>query len=60
MKDTISDAEKRFDEVRQWSDTRKRVLTVRNLREKLKEALSELEKQEIHKREEDLFHVNLL
>ena len=56
MKDAILDAEKRFDEVRQWSGTRKQVLTVRNLTDQLKEALSELEKQEIHKRKEGLFH----
>ena len=50
------DAEKRFDEVRQWSDTRLQdFIAVRNLRDKLKEALSELEKQEIYKREEDWF-----
>ena len=56
MKDAILDAEKRFDEARQWPGTRKQVLTVRNLTDQLKQALSELEKQEIQKRKEDLFH----
>lgn len=51
------DAEKSFHEVREWPDTRlKDFIPVRNLRDKLKKALSELEKQEIYKREEDWFH----
>ena len=53
------DAEKGFDEVREWPDTRlKDFIPVWNLRDKLKKALSELEKQEIYKREEreDWFH----
>lgn len=50
------DVQKRFDEVRQLSGTRKQDLNVRYRRDKPKRALSELEKQEIHKREEYLFH----
>ena len=51
------DAEKSFDEVRQWSNTHKQdFIPVRNLRDKLKKALNNLEKQELHKKEEDWFH----
>ena len=51
------DAEKSFDEVRQWSNTHKQdFISVRNLRDKLKKALNTLEKQELHKKEEDWFH----
>ena len=51
------DAEKSFDEVRQWSNTHKQdFIPVRNLRDKLKKALNTLEKQELHKKEEDWFH----
>lgn len=39
-------AEKSFDEVKQWSDTRKQdFIPVQNLRDKLKEALSEFYNQ---------------
>ena len=45
------DAEKSFDEVRQWSDISKQdFIPVRNLRDRLKEALSEL-KNRTYKRE---------
>ena len=57
MKDAMFDAEKSFDEVRQWSNTHKQdFIPVRNLRDKLKKALNTLEKQELHKKEEDWFH----
>ena len=46
VKDVMLNAQKSFDEVRQWSDTRKQdFIPVRNLRDKLKEALRELKKQ---------------
>ena len=45
VKDVMLNAQKSFDEVRQWSDTRKQdFIPVRNLRDKLKEALRELKK----------------
>ena len=45
-----------FDEIRKWSDTHKQdFIPVRILRDKPKEALSDLEKQELHKKEEDWF-----
>ena len=51
------DADTSFDEVGKWSDTRKQdFIPVLSLRDKLKEALSDLEKQELHKKEEDWFH----
>ena len=51
VKDAMLDAEKTFDEVRRWSDTRKQdFIPVRNLTDKLNEALSEL-KNERRKRE---------
>ena len=51
VKDAMFDAEKTFDEVRRWSDTRKQdFIPVRNLTDKLNEALSEL-KNERRKRE---------
>ena len=57
MKDAMLDAEKSFDEVRQWSNTHKQdFIPVRNLRDKLKKAFNTLEKQELHKKEEDWFH----
>ena len=57
VKDAMLDEEKSFEEVRQWYDNRKQdLIPVRNLRDRIKQALSELEKQEIHKREEDWFH----
>ena len=46
-----------FDEIRKWSDTHKQdFIPVRILRDKPKEALSDLEKQELHKKEEDWFN----
>ena len=46
-----------FDEIRKWSDTDKQdFIPVRILRDKPKEALSDLEKQELHKKEEDWFN----
>ena len=57
LKDAILDADTSFDEVRKWSDTRKQdFIPVRNLQDKLKEALSDLEKQELHKEDEDWFN----
>ena len=57
VKDVMLDADTSFDEVRKWSDNRKQdFIPVRNLRDKLKEALSDLEKQELHKKEEDWFN----
>ena len=57
VKDAMLDADTSFDEVRKWSDTRKQdFIPVRNLRDKLKEAVSDLEKQELHKKEEDWFN----
>ena len=57
VKDAMLDEEKSFEEVRQWYDNRKQdLIPVRNLTDRIKQALSELEKQEIHKREEDWFH----
>ena len=51
---TELDAEKSFDEVRKWSDTHKQdFIPVRNLKDKLTEVLRDLEKQELHKKEED-------
>ena len=45
------DAEKSFDEVRQWSDISKQdFIPVRNLRDRLKEALSEFKNRK-YKRE---------
>ena len=42
VKDALLDAEKSFDEVRQWSGSRKQdFIPVQNRRDKLKEALSE-------------------
>ena len=46
-----------FDEIRKWSDTHKQdFIPVRILRDKPKKALSDLEKQELHKKEEDWFN----
>ena len=57
VKDAMLDAEKSFDEVRQWSKPHKQhFIPVRNLRDKLKKALNILEKQQLHKKEEDWFH----
>ena len=57
VKDAMLDADTSFDEVRKWSDTRKQnFIPVRNLPDKLKVALSDLEKQELHKKEEDWFN----
>ena len=57
VKDAMLDADTSFDEVRKWSDTRKQdFIPVRNLRDKLKEAFRDLEKQELHKKEEDWFN----
>ena len=51
------DADTSFDEVRKWSDTRKQdFIPVRSLRDKLKEAFRDLEKQELHAKEEDWFN----
>ena len=48
------DADTSFDDVRKWSDTHKQdFIPVRNLQDKLKETLSNLEKQELHKKDED-------
>ena len=48
MKDAMLDAEKSFEEVRQWSDTNKQdFIPVRNLRGKLKQVLSDFEKKRI-------------
>ena len=54
------DAEKSFDEVRQWSDIRKQdFIPVRNLRDKVKEALSEL-KNKKYKRERKIGFIKSL
>ena len=51
MKDAMLDTEKSFDEVRQWSDISKQdFIPVRNLRDRLKEALSETKNRK-YKRE---------
>ena len=47
------DAETIFAEIRRWSDTHKQdFISVRILRDKPKKALSDLEKQELHKKED--------
>ena len=51
MKDAMLDTEKSFDEVRQWSDISKQdFIPVRKLRDRLKEALSEIKNRK-YKRE---------
>ena len=51
------DAEMSLEEVKVWAHVRKeQLIPVHELRNKLKQALDDLEKKEIHKREEDWFH----
>ena len=51
MKDAMLDTEKSFDDVRQWSDISKQdFIPVRKLRDRLKEALSEIKNRK-YKRE---------
>ena len=48
VKDAMLDAEKSFEEVRQWSDTHKQdFIPMRNLRDKLKQVLRDFEKKRI-------------
>ena len=57
MKDAMLDAEMSLEEVKVWVHVRKEeLIPVHELRNKLKQALDNLEKKEIHKREEDWFH----
>ena len=57
VKDAMLDAETSLEEVKVWAHVRKEeLIPVHELRNKLKQALDNLEKKEIHKREEDWFH----
>lgn len=56
VKDAMLEAENSFEEVKGWSLARKEdFVPIHELRSRLKDALSELEKRELHKREEDWF-----
>ena len=57
MKDAMLDAEMSLEEVKVWAHVRKEeLIPVHELRNKLKQALDNLDKKEIHKREEYWFH----
>ena len=57
VKDAMLDAEMSLEEVKVWAHVRKvELIPVHELRNKLKQALDNLDKKEIHKREEDWFH----
>ncbi|XP_078361896.1 uncharacterized protein LOC144646227 [Oculina patagonica] len=56
VKDAMLEAEKSFEEVKGWSQARKvDFVPIHELRSRLANELSELEKRELHKREEDWF-----
>ena len=56
VKDAMLEAENSFEEVKGWSLARKEdFVPIHELRSRLKDALSELEIRELHKREEDWF-----
>jgi len=60
VKDAMLEAEKSFEEVKGWSHACKDdFVPIHKLRSRLKDALSELERQELHKREEDWFKKKL-
>ena len=60
VKDAMLDKEKSFEGVRAWSNARKEdLIPVHELRSRLKEKLGELEKHELHRREEDWFKKKL-
>ena len=60
VKDAMLEAENSFEEVKGWSHARKEdFVCIHELRSRLKDALSELEKRELHKREEDWFKKKL-
>ena len=60
VKDAMLEAENSFEEVKGWSLARKEdFVPIHELRSRLKDALSELEKRELHKREEDWFKKKL-
>ena len=57
VKDAMLDAEMSLEEVKVWAHVRKEeLIPVHELRNKLKQALDNLDKKETHKREEDWFH----
>ena len=57
VNDVMLDAEMSLEEVKVWAHVcKEELIPVHELRNKLKQALDNLEKKEIHKREEDWFH----
>ena len=60
VKDAMLEEEKTFEQVRAWSEARKDdLIPIHELRNRLKQELVELEKQETNKREEDWFKKKL-